>query len=824
MKFLLKHNRILSIILLVIMGITLFTAPSLSHQAQLHGKIAPPDSMTSQKYKKLLKKSNMPYNTMVAVVSLNHRLTTTDQKALDTYAKKIEKVNHIKKVITPSMNKDAYNQLVSEDKKFVMLPIQYDSENTKKIAKEIKDINQSIGDIRLTNHDLIMDDINVSTDKGLHVTEIVTVVLILIILIIVFKSIITPFIPLFVVGISYLFSSAILAILVKYFNFPVSVYIQPFLVALLFGVGTDYCILLLTRFKEELNNTRDKKEAIEITFIQGGKTILVCALAIVAGFSALFFVKFDLFKSAVGIGIGVIILMFIIYTILPLVLYTLGEKAFWPTRKSNAHHENKLWGRLGMFTQRHSFFTIMLISLLCILIVVLIPRQITYDNTNEISDSYDSVKALNIIKAEFDTGDVFPVQIAIKRNNSSIDGETLSEIERLSQSIAKIDGVKNVNTITRPAGKPVDEFKVNYQLGMMSKRIEKMKNGTIEVNNGLNNINKQIEPLKDSNQVTAMMQQSTTNPTKSILNVTAKATQLSNALTKIEKGNQQILSGEQQLQTRLKEMSKSRQINTAGMYIDETMLKNKQVQTAIKQYRSDDEDVILINVSLSNNPYHKKTFSTLKEIKQIVKTQINDTKFEDSTIEYGGITSQNNDLNDTINHDMLKAIILMSCFILVILIIFTKSLIMPIYMIGSIIVTYYVSMSIANVIYSDILKSNGILLVVPFFSLVTLMSLGVDYALFLVTRFNQEVAHQNLLDALIKSMRKMGSVIITACIIIIGTFSALYTSGSETLMQIATVLIIGLIVYNTLMLPLMIPALINTFGNGNWWPTHKKHL
>ena len=67
-----------------------------------------------------------------------------------------------------------------------------------------------------------------------------------------FRSVVTPFIPLFIVGISYIFSSAIVAILVKYFDFPVSVYIQPFLVALLFGIGTDYCILLLNRFKEEL--------------------------------------------------------------------------------------------------------------------------------------------------------------------------------------------------------------------------------------------------------------------------------------------------------------------------------------------------------------------------------------------------------------------------------------------------------------------------------------------------------------------------------------------------------------------------------------------
>ena len=67
-------------------------------------------------------------------------------------------------------------------------------------------------------------------------------------------------------------------------------------------------------------------------------------------------------------------------------------------------------------------------------------------------------------------------------------------------------------------------------------------------------------------------------------------------------------------------------------------------------------------------------------------------------------------------------------------------------------------------------------------------------------------------------MKKMGTVIITACIIIIGTVAALYTSGALTLMQIATVLIIGLLIYNLLILPLFIPSMVATFGKGNWWP------
>ena len=111
-------------------------------------------------------------------------------------------------------------------------------------------------------------------------------------------------------------------------------YIQPFLVALLFGIGTDYCILLLNRFKEELGKN-DKSTAVYNTFVSGGKTILLCGLTIFVSFLVILFAKFDLFKSAIGIGIGVICLMLVIYTLLPLIM-SLLKKSFGLVRNLQA--------------------------------------------------------------------------------------------------------------------------------------------------------------------------------------------------------------------------------------------------------------------------------------------------------------------------------------------------------------------------------------------------------------------------------------------------------------------------------------------------------
>ncbi len=86
-----------------------------------------------------------------------------------------------------------------------------------------------------------------------------------------FRSLVAPFVPLLTVGLTYVVSQSIVAFLVDRVDFPLSTFTQTFLVAVLFGIGTDYCILLLSRFKEELAKREDRIEAIIATYKTAGK-------------------------------------------------------------------------------------------------------------------------------------------------------------------------------------------------------------------------------------------------------------------------------------------------------------------------------------------------------------------------------------------------------------------------------------------------------------------------------------------------------------------------------------------------------------------------
>jgi RND superfamily putative drug exporter len=126
-------------------------------------------------------------------------------------------------------------------------------------------------------------------------------------------------------------------------------------------------------------------------------------------------------------------------------------------------------------------------------------------------------------------------------------------------------------------------------------------------------------------------------------------------------------------------------------------------------------------------------------------------------------------------------------------------------------------MAIAEVIFVRLLGQSGISWAVPFFGFVMLVALGIDYSIFLMDRF-KEYRHMPPQEAILEAMKNMGTVIMSAAVILGGTFAAMLPSGVMSLLQIATIVLCGLFMYALLMLPLFVPVMVRTFGPANWWP------
>ncbi|MED0870106.1 MMPL family transporter [Bacillus spizizenii] len=883
MRAIIKFKWAIAAVILVLTVVLSLFSPNLTELANQKGQAQLPADAVSERANAILKQAGEDNNSISIVFTLDHALKEETEDQLRTMIDKVKKIDGVEEVTSPlTAEKEVKDQLISKDKKTVLIPVTITGSDKKaeKIADDIYTIVPDDVTAYITGASLINQDFAHSSEEGLKKTEVITVCLIIGLLLIVFRSVVTPFIPIVVVGFSYLISQSILGILVYNVDFPISTFTQTFLVAILFGIGTDYCILLLTRFREELANGHDKKEAALIAYRTGGKTLFISGFAVLIGFSALGFAKFAIFQSAVGVAVGVGILMIILYTLLPLFMVTLGEKLFWPSKKVLSHSDNKLWAFLGRYSVVRPFLFIVITVIITLPFILTYDDQISFDSTAEISSDYKSVKALEAIKDGFGEGKAFPINVVVKGDKDLTTADTIPYLGNISKAIEKVEHVDSVMTITQPTGEKIKDLYIDKQLGTVSDGLDKtvkgitdVQSGLTDIENGLNQMAGQTGSASNSRsggslgdaadglgkinqqlQLVSKQISQTGNTAQTVQQLTAISGQLGQIQTGLEQANQQLSGQQAEAGTlteslkklaggvksandgltkisdgitassdMLEDMSKSSTVRNTGIFIPDQVMKDKDFKKSIDQYSFADGKGVQLSVVLDSNPYSEQAIATINQIKKAVANEVDGTPLEDAQIVYGGVTSVNADLKELSTTDFSRTMVIMIIGLFIVLTILFRSMIMPIYMIASLLLTYYTSISITELIFVNGLGNAGVSWAVPFFSFVILIALGVDYSIFLLDRFKEEV-HLGIAQGVVRSMSKMGSVIITAAIILAGTFAAMMPSGVNTLMQVASVIIIGLLLYGLVILPLFIPAIIMTFGEGNWWPFGRKKI
>ncbi|MEG7357315.1 MMPL family transporter [Bacillus inaquosorum] len=883
MRAIIKFKWAIAAFILALTVILSLFSPNVTELANQKGQAQLPADAVSEKANAILKQAGEDNNSISMVFTLDHALKKETEDQLRTMIDKIKKIDGVEDVTSPlTAEKEVKDQLISKDKKTILVPVTITGSDKKaeKIADDMYKIVPDNLTAYITGASLINQDFAHSSEEGLKKTEVITVCLIIGLLLIVFRSVVTPFIPIVVVGFSYLISQSILGILVYNVDFPISTFTQTFLVAILFGIGTDYCILLLTRFREELANGHEKKEAALIAYRTGGKTLFISGFAVLIGFSALGFAKFAIFQSAVGVAVGVGILMIILYTLLPLFMVTLGEKLFWPSKKVLSHSDNKLWAFLGRHSVVRPFLFIVITVIITLPFILTYDDQISFDSTAEISSDYKSIKALEAIKDGFGEGKAFPINVVVKGDKELTTADTIPYLGNVSKAIEKVDHVDSVMTITQPTGEKIKDLYIDKQLGLVSDGLDKtgkgiadVQSGLTDIENGMNQMAGQTGSASNSSsggslgdaadglgkinqqlQLVSKQITQTGNTAQTVQQLTAISGQLGQIQTGLEQADQQLSGQQAQAGTlteslkklaegvksandgltkisdgmsassdMLENMSKSSSVRDTGIFIPDQVMKDKGFKKSIDQYSFADGKGVKLSVVLDSNPYSEQAITTINQIKKAVANEVDGTPLEDAQIVYGGVTSVNADLKELSTTDFSRTMVIMIIGLFIVLTILFRSMIMPIYMIASLLLTYYTSISITELIFVNGLGNAGVSWAVPFFSFVILIALGVDYSIFLLDRFKEEV-HLGIEQGVIRSMSKMGSVIITAAIILAGTFAAMMPSGVNTLMQVASVIIIGLLLYGLVILPLFMPAIIVTFGEGNWWPFGRKKI
>lgn len=397
------------------------------------------------------------------------------------------------------------------------------------------------------------DDASISK-QGTEKTAGVTIALVFIILLIVFRSVIAPFVTLISIGLSFMFSSSLVAYLSQ-FGLPVSTFTQTFLIAILFGAGTDYSIILMNRFREEMSKGQSKTEALAASLGAIGKTVVFSSLTVLISFAALAFANFGLYQSAVGVAVGMLVILIACLTFIPSLIHILGDKLFWPQKPAVgvSHRQSRIWQATARLSISHPWWTVFIMVIALLPVALLFTNERTFDPMTDIPNA-PSVKGFTTISDSFGAGYAMPSSVVLKTNENLRTPEGLATIENISRAVASLNEVKEVDSATRPIGKVVDSFELATQNQLAANGLDKIHSGIANLSQNLNHAGIQIASGQEGvSQLFGGSQQVTIGTQ----NLQQGLNHVSSNTSKLAEGALQVSTGANELQSSLNTYAES---------------------------------------------------------------------------------------------------------------------------------------------------------------------------------------------------------------------------------------------------------------------------
>ncbi|WNW16082.1 MMPL family transporter [Lactiplantibacillus plantarum] len=549
-----RRFTIQAIVWLVVMVAAIIFLPNISSLVRDKGQTKLPSSAKSQVAQVIQNHwGRNQNNTRQVVVVFNNGdspLTSDQKQAIDGTIQrfKVQKSKyHVKSMTAASDNAAAKKQLISKDKSTQLLQLMVGKNQT--VANMTKNITAGAKTAGVktyvTGSDILNDDFTQETEAGIQKTEIITVIFIFIVLTLVFRSPITPLVSLLSVGVSFIISLSVVMNLVNKFNFPLSNFTQVFMVVVLFGIGTDYNILLFDQFKEELSHGDSPVAATGRALKIAGRTILYSGSSLLIGFSALGLANFSIYKSAVGVAIAVAILLLVLLTLNPFFMALLGPRLFWPTKKFAGGSTSKMWHGIAASSVRYPIIALVVVLGVSLPFILTYNNELNYDTLAELNDTIPAKKGFQVVQDHFSKGTAEPSTLYIKTDHALNNEKDLKVIDSLTKQLQKVKGVKTVASVTQPGGSQIDQLYVGNQLGTVTSGMKSASKGLTKIGSGLDSANSKLKSanMSDSAKSAKKLADGADEVSSGLNTLNGKTGTLSSGASQLASGSSSLASG-----------------------------------------------------------------------------------------------------------------------------------------------------------------------------------------------------------------------------------------------------------------------------------------
>ncbi|MFF8034132.1 MULTISPECIES: MMPL family transporter [unclassified Streptomyces] len=279
-----------------------------------------------------------------------------------------------------------------------------------------------------------------------------TLVLLIVLLAAIFRSPLIAVLPVLVIALVFVLATGLISIASEAGGFQADASIGSILIVVLFGVGTDYLLFLLFRYREFLRKGQAPKEAMTEAVTRVGETIASAAGAVIVAFLALLLSSLGMLKAlgpALAISVGVTLVASL--TLVPAVFSLLGTKAFWPSKAWSKEPKHTLAARAGSLTARRPGLVAAVSGgLLAALAAGVLSLNTVFDSSSSLPKDLESVQAAKELERGFAAGQTDPTWVFLEAE----DGGKLDRgrIDAYAEKLAAADFGTVVPPVVAPKG------------------------------------------------------------------------------------------------------------------------------------------------------------------------------------------------------------------------------------------------------------------------------------------------------------------------------------------------------------------------------------
>ncbi|MEV5711803.1 MMPL family transporter [Actinoallomurus sp. NPDC052274] len=377
-------------------------------------------------------------------------LTSADQQKIGEAAKAIQAkaIPSVQGVMTDP------KQTLSQNHKVqlivVMLPNGFDSKAQKAGQNAVKQVRAVTADqlkgsglaYGVTGNYSSSLDNEKSDNQTMALIGLATVVLIIALILIIFRSPIAALLPIIVIVLVSQVATAVTAFIGKAFDLSFDQGFSAIILVVLYGIGTDYILFLLFRYRERLRAGDDKKTAMITSVERVGEAIASAAGAVIVAFLVLLLASFKAF-SALGpqLAIAVGVMFVTSLTLVPAIVSLLGRFVFWPSKAWKKEPKAGLWVKVSNGVGRRPGVAALASGIILVALAAgTLAFKADYDFQASAPQNTESAKAMKDLRASLPQGLTAPTEVYVQ-GSGPLDK---AAVNKFDQSLVGAKGVGQV--------------------------------------------------------------------------------------------------------------------------------------------------------------------------------------------------------------------------------------------------------------------------------------------------------------------------------------------------------------------------------------------